>query len=311
MAQPARHQPTKVDEIVHELMVRDVMTDKLITVSPRVRVRELRELLRVNRISGLPVVDGDRMVGIISVEDFINCLASRENGSRVEDKMTREVKTVHADDPLVSAIAHFETTGLGRLPVIERQGGQLVGIITKGDVIAGLLRKLEIDFHQEEVHRHRASHIFEDIEADSTTLVFRYEVPGQEFERAGEASSRLRRTLRRLGLRPTLVRRVAIASYEAEMNLVIFTQGGRIEVHAQPSQIRVQVEDSGPGISDVEAALEPGFSTASDRVRELGFGAGMGLPNIRKMSDRLEIDSHPGDGTRLEMLFTRREMSCN
>lgn len=300
----APDQPSKLQEIVHELMVRDVMTTDLITVSPEAKVRELRDLLRVYRISGLPVVDRGAMVGIISVEDFIECLADRQNGCLIAEKMTREVETLFADDPLVSALARFDDSGLGRYPVVERESGKLVGILTKGDVIEGLLKKLEVDYHEEELHRHRASHIFEDIEADDTTVDFEYHVVGQDFDQAGEASSRLKRTLRRLGVRPEIVRRVAIASYEAEMNLVIFTAGGTIGVRARPARIHVEIEDSGPGIADVEKAMQPGYSTASDWVRELGFGAGMGLPNIKNMSDEFDIASAEGKGTRLNLAFS-------
>ena len=125
----------------------------------------------------------------------------------------------------------------------------------------------------------------------------------KDFKRAGEGSSRLKRTLGRLGIPPAIVRRVAIASYEAEMNLVIFTDGGRISVRVGRRRVRVEIEDSGPGIADVEQALKPGFSTAADWVRELGFGAGMGLPNIKKMSDEFDIDSEEGKGTLLKLTF--------
>ncbi|MGB3565501.1 MAG: CBS domain-containing protein [Thermoanaerobaculia bacterium] len=300
--------PTKLQEIVHELMVRDVMTTDLITVRPEAEVRELRDLLRVYRISGLPVVDRGAMVGIISLEDFIECLADRQNGCVIAEKMTRRVETLYGDDPLVSALGKFDSSGLGRYPVIDRDSGKLVGILTKGDVIEGLLKKLEVDYHEEELHRHRASHIFEDIEADATTVDFEYCVVGQNFDQAGEASSRLKRTLRRLGVRPEIVRRVAIASYEAEMNLVIFTTGGSIGVRVRPDRIRVEIKDAGPGIADVEKAMQPGYSTAADWVRELGFGAGMGLPNIQNMSDEFDIDSREGTGTTLRLkFFTNRE----
>jgi anti-sigma regulatory factor (Ser/Thr protein kinase)/predicted transcriptional regulator len=264
---------------------------------------DLRAILRVNRISGLPVVDEDKLVGIISIEDFIKALADREEQCTIGQKMTQEVVTLQEDDPLVYAIDKFENSGVGRLPVIEREGGKLVGIVTKGDMIRGMLKKLEIDYREEEIHRYRASHIFEDIEADATTLVFQYDVAGKEFKRAGEASSRLKRTLSRLGIGPAIVRRLAIASYEAEMNLVIFTDGGRIRVQVRRRRVLVEIEDSGPGIADVEKAMQPGYSTASDWVRELGFGAGMGLPNIRKMSDEFAIESEEGRGTLLKLTF--------
>jgi CBS domain-containing protein/anti-sigma regulatory factor (Ser/Thr protein kinase) len=289
--------------MVYEMKVRDVMTRDVITVGPTNLMSELRGILRRNRISGLPVVQGERLLGIISVEDFIKWLADRHEDCPIEERMTRKLETVHDDDPLVHAIDKFEKTGLGRLPVVTRNGARLAGLLTKGDVIEGLLKKLEIDYHDEEIRRHRASHIFEDIEADNTTLMFQYQVRGKDFERAGESSSRLKRTLKRLGLRPDLVRRVAIASYEAEMNQVVFTDGGTIRARVQPNRVFLEAEDPGPGIEDVEKALQPGYSTAPEWVRELGFGAGMGLVNIRKCSDTFDIRSRPGKGTLLKVSF--------
>ena len=298
---------SKTQEMVYEMKVGDVMTKDVITVRPQSLLSQLRGVLQHNRISGLPVVDEDRLVGLISLEDFIKWLADRENDCAIEHRMTRELETLHDDDPLVLAIGKFENTGLGRFPVVDRDRGKLVGILTKGDVIEGLLKKLEIDYHEEEIHHYRASHIFEDIEADNTTLLFQYHVTGQDFKQAGTSSSRLRRTLKRLGVRPDVVRRVAIASYEAEMNLVVFTEGGGIRARVQPINVFLEVEDSGPGIADIQKALQPGYSTASERVRELGFGAGMGLTNIQKSADGFEIQSEPGRGTLLKIAFCANE----
>jgi CBS domain-containing protein/anti-sigma regulatory factor (Ser/Thr protein kinase) len=294
---------SKTQEMVYEMKVGDVMTRDVITVRPATRLSELRGLLRQNRISGLPVVDEERLVGMVSVEDFIKWLADRQEDCSIEQRMTKKLETVNEDDPLVLAIGKFENTGLGRFPVVDRRTRRLVGILTKGDVIEGLLKKIEIDYHEEEIHRYRASHIFEDIEADNTTLLFQYEVRGQDFKQAGTSSSRLKRTLKRLGIRPDVVRRVAIASYEAEMNLVVFTEGGRIRAKVQPANVFLEVEDAGPGIADLKKALQPGYSTAPEWVRELGFGAGMGLTNIQKSADSFDIQSEPGKGTLLKVTF--------
>lgn len=289
--------------MVYELKVGDVMTKNVITVHPKDFMSELRGILRRNRISGLPVVSEQRLVGVVSVEDFIKWLADRQDDCPIEEKMTEKLEILHDDDPLVLAVGKFERSGMGRFPVVSRDDGKLVGIVTKGDVIEGLLKKLEVEYHEEQIHRYRASHIFEDIEADNTTLLFQYDVVGQDLKQAGVSSSRLKRTLRRLGVRPDVVRRVAIASYEAEMNLVIFTQGGRIRARVQPHKVFVEAEDSGPGIEDLEKALQPGYSTATEWVRELGFGAGMGLTNIQKSSDRFHIESERGKGTLLRAAF--------
>lgn len=293
---------TRIQELVYELKVSDAMTENVITVAPSLKMFELREILRANRISGAPVMDGGVLIGIVSIEDFIKWLAAGgEVNCPIEKKMTREVRTVYADEPLIQAVSVMEHSGYGRFPVVERRSGNLAGIITKGDIVVALLRELEIDYHEEEIHRYRASHIFEDIIADKTTLIFQSHVRGKDFDRAGEVSSGLKKTLTRLGIHPHIVRRAAIASYEAEMNLVIYTDGGEIAIQVQPDHLRIDVKDDGPGIPDVEKALKPGYSTAPEWVRELGFGAGMGLYNIKKCSDMMRLTSFVNKGTHLKI----------
>ncbi len=130
-----------------------------------------------------------------------------------------------------------------------------------------------------------------------------YDVNGDDFTRAGETSSKVKKTLTQLGFKPQVIRKVAIAMYEAEINMVIHADGGTIDVEISPERINVVMKDKGPGIPDVEKAMQEGFSTASSKVRELGFGAGMGLPNIKKYSDSLDIDTQIGEGTTLRLIF--------
>lgn len=132
-------------------------------------------------------------------------------------------------------------------------------------------------------------------------LTLRYEVPGDDFTRAGEASSDVKRKLKQLGYNPEAIRKVAIAMYEGEINMVIHAGGGEAIVDIDPRQVHVVLRDHGPGIPDVEKAMQEGWSTAPDNVRNLGFGAGMGLPNIRKYTDEFRIDTAVGEGTTLTM----------
>jgi anti-sigma regulatory factor (Ser/Thr protein kinase)/predicted transcriptional regulator len=277
------------------------MKDNVFTVSPQNYMSELKDILQEKRISGTPVVDQDKLVGIISIDDFIRWLAERQEDCPISEKMTSDVQTLYADEPLIHAVNKFEKHGFGRFAVIDRQDKRLRGIITKGDIIEGLLKKLEIDYQKEETQSEKIQRFFEDIYADRIALLFQYDVAGRDFTRAGESSSRLKATLGRLGLHPQVIRRVAIATYEAEMNLIIYADGGSIRVRVEPHEILVKVEDSGPGIPDVEKALQPGYSTAPDWVRELGFGAGMGLNNIRNCADRMNLKSTAGKGTRLSI----------
>ena len=128
-----------------------------------------------------------------------------------------------------------------------------------------------------------------------------YQVPGDDFTRAGEASSDVKGVLKKLGLPSQVVRKVAIAMYEGEINMVIHGGGGQIRVDITPQAVSMALEDHGPGIPDVELAMQEGWSTAPDSVRNLGFGAGMGLPNMKKYSDELEIRSQVGVGTTVLM----------
>ena len=130
-----------------------------------------------------------------------------------------------------------------------------------------------------------------------SNLKLHYNVPGDDFTRAGEASGSVKRTLKDLGFSHEMVRKVVIALYEAEINLVIHAGGGEIDVEISPESVDMVLTDKGPGIPDVEMAMKEGYSTAPDNVRSLGFGAGMGLPNIKKYTDEMKIDSVVGEGT--------------
>jgi len=133
------------------------------------------------------------------------------------------------------------------------------------------------------------------------TIVLTYDVPGDDFTRAGEASSNLKSYLKKMGVPPEIVRKVAIAMYEGEINMVIHAGGGQIEVVISPEEIYMKLTDHGPGIEDIELAMQAGYSTAPDNIRNLGFGAGMGLPNMKKYTDELKIDSTVGVGTTVTM----------
>jgi len=127
----------------------------------------------------------------------------------------------------------------------------------------------------------------------------RYVVSADDFASAGAASAAVKKTLKQLGFSPDFIRRTSIAMYEGEINMVIHGGGGIAEVEVRENQVTITLTDEGPGIADINLAMKEGFSTASDTVREMGFGAGMGLPNIKKQSDSLDIISEAGKGTTL------------
>jgi serine/threonine-protein kinase RsbT len=128
-----------------------------------------------------------------------------------------------------------------------------------------------------------------------------FAIQGGDFVNAGESSCIIRNTLREIGIDSDIVRRIAIAAYEAEMNVVMYAQRGAMQISVYRDEILLTIDDKGPGIPDIDMAMQPGFSTATEEMREMGFGAGMGLPNIKKNADAFNITSRVGEGTRLEI----------
>ncbi len=135
----------------------------------------------------------------------------------------------------------------------------------------------------------------------SEGLVFRFDVDGEDFTTAGQASVLIKKNLRQLGVDAEVIRRVSIAMYEGEINMVIHAGGGIATVKVFEDYIEIILEDHGPGIKDIELAMQEGYSTATDTIRSLGFGAGMGLPNMKKYTDSMDIDSTVGEGTTITM----------
>lgn len=133
------------------------------------------------------------------------------------------------------------------------------------------------------------------------SITYQYEIDASDFSRAGEASSDVKKKLKQLGASPESIRRVSIALYEGEINMVIHASGGRITVSVSPDEVRMVLADRGPGIPDIEKALQPGWSTAPDEIRALGFGAGMGLPNMQKYTDSMDIQTELNVGTTITM----------
>ena len=135
----------------------------------------------------------------------------------------------------------------------------------------------------------------------SEKLVFKFKVEGDDFTSAGQASVQVKKNLRQLGFDTETIRKVSIAMYEGEINMVIHAGGGEAEVSVTENYIEIVLEDHGPGIADVELAMREGFSTAPETIRNLGFGAGMGLPNMKRNTDSMSIDSKYGEGTKIAM----------
>jgi len=132
-------------------------------------------------------------------------------------------------------------------------------------------------------------------------MKYHYTVPGDDFSRAGNASAEIKKILQRLGIPPDVIKRIAVAMYEAEINMVVHAGGGEADISIDGDSITIIMKDHGPGIPDIDLAMQDGWSTAPELVRELGFGAGMGLPNMKRNSDEFNIESSPGEGTTVTM----------
>jgi CBS domain-containing protein/anti-sigma regulatory factor (Ser/Thr protein kinase) len=298
---------SKIHELIREMPVSRVMTIHLFTLTPTSTMQELKELLREHRISGVPVVqEGTQnvLVGVVSIEDLIHALEEYRLDAPISEYMTSgNLITAQAQEPVMEALRRFESTGIGRMPVLDARE-KLVGMITRGDIMMALLRALQGLYSEAESIQDRPQHFFEALESESTSLELRYRVEKGNFARGGDASAKIKRALLRIGASPKLARRVAIATYEAEINLIIHTDdGGLILADVQPTEITVVAQDAGPGIPNIELAQQPGYSTATSEVREMGFGAGMGLVNIKRCADDMSLWSAVGVGTRLQMTF--------
>jgi CBS domain-containing protein/anti-sigma regulatory factor (Ser/Thr protein kinase) len=284
--------------LIYELRVRDAMTRPPVTAGPGDSLRTIQNLMKTRRISGVPILQNGVPVGLVSIEDIINALDQGHVNDPAERWMTRNIVTLRDHFSLVRAVAEFDRHGFGRFPVLN-SSGELVGVITRGDITSCLMQHLEK--RAEEVAAREAAQIPGHVQDPELAepVVLRAEVKAGDYDSAGKVSQRMRQILRMRGVDPDIQRRAAIVAYEAETNIIIHSIGGDLSVAVTPGKVVIEATDRGPGIENIELAMQEGWSTAGPLARELGFGAGMGLPNIRKCSDKFEIHSEMGAGTRL------------
>ena len=281
----ADESPPIILDLIYKLKVKDVMTTELLTVTPHSSLRDVQHLMRSEQITGVPVVEGHRLLGMVSVDDIIRSLDDGYIGEAVSTHMSRNLIVLEDDMPLSFAISYIEKYQFGRFPVLNREK-QLVGIVTSRDIIVALLVELDHEVIKlEEQVPHEAGHPTEE---ESTRD---FNITSYDFENAGKASTELRKLLIEQGLDRKLIRRAAVAAYELEMNIVVHSHGGRLAFSLSESTVEITATDRGPGIEDVDQALTEGYSTATEWVRSLGFGAGMGLPNAQRVCDEFNIES--------------------
>jgi len=297
------------DSLLYADRVSDFMSRPPITLPPEAAMSQAKELMRRHRITGIPIVDADgRLAGLVSLENLIIALEKNEIREAVSEHMVRNVVCLRDTMRVTSLIECLMTYDYGRYPVID-EDDRVVGVLTHGDVILHVLERLgNVYLHdrkREEVLT--PSHYLFNPSSYEPAQTFAYQIDTTDIDRAGEGSTLFKKFLQKQGFPPEDARRASIALYEAEVNVVLHAYGkGRITAHLRDGQLFVVVSDSGPGIEDIEQAMKPGYSTATEEARMRGFGAGMGLANIRKYTDKLVILSGSA-GLKVEMMILARD----
>jgi anti-sigma regulatory factor (Ser/Thr protein kinase) len=202
--------------------------------------------------------------------------------------------------PLSFAISYLNKFHYGRFPVLNKNQ-ELVGILTSNDVIKTLLVEMNREVLRLEKHN------LSPVASTDGVIELQFGTVRYDFELAGHASTEIKKVLKAQNLDPKIIRRVAIASYELEINQVVHSLGGSIRCSIAPDRVTIIAQDTGPGIADVEAALQEGWSTANEWIRSLGFGAGMGLANTKRVSDEFAIESALGKGTTVRSTVYRND----
>ncbi len=286
----------RVQELIYGLRISEVMTRKVFAVSRNCTMRDVQTIMKQNSITGVPVVDSKRVVGVVSMNDLMNALEQGGMDDRVTSWMAGEVQTLEEDMPMSFAISAFNKFPFRRFPVVNKQN-ELVGIITFRNINLALIRELSRQLREMEDRHEKPP------EPESLTLVKVYQLHRYDFENGGKASSEIKRFLKERGIPSPLLRRVAVASYELEINLVAHSIGGMLGFDINDKRVKISSHDRGPGIEDVDEAMREGFSTANDWIRSQGFGAGMGLPNVKRVSDEFAIKSAVGMGTMVQSII--------
>ena len=289
-------------ELLQRFKVRDVMKREILSVPRSATLRDAQRIMRENRISGLPVSEGGRLYGIVSVNDIINALDGGWIGDTCENRMATNLVVLESGMPLAYALRYFNNYTYGRFPVLDAER-KLVGIISQRDVMRALLLELTVELRKLE----RKTSAKKEERPSDKYMRKDWAVLHNDLASAGKAANEIRQILKEKKVDRALARRVAVAAYELEINICIHSHGGVLTFILADDKIIVQAKDKGPGIADIEWACKDGTSTANDWIRSMGFGAGMGLANSKRVSDAFEITSEVGKFTQVICAFDRLE----
>ncbi len=308
-----------LDELINKLRkyfsyinVSEIMNTNVYKMKKDRTLWQAKELMRIRKISGVPIVDdNDVLIGLVSIEDIIVALENNTIKDQIKNHMTKNVITLSPKENLESLIKKFERYRYGRFPVVT-EDKKLTGIVTKKDVLRSILERFRMIYVHDE-RRTKTLKQFSEIQEKSLITGeyvkkghadFAFHINYTDVDMAGMGAAKLKTFLTKQIGDEKLARRVSITAYEAEVNVVIHSSSeGFIYCWINDDVIRVRIEDHGKGIENVELALKEGYTTAPDHIRELGFGAGMGLPNMRRYSDKMVVMSEAGKGVVVEMIF--------
>jgi CBS domain-containing protein/anti-sigma regulatory factor (Ser/Thr protein kinase) len=286
----------RVQELIYGLKISEVMTKKVFAVSRNCTMRDVQVIMKNNEITGVPVVDNRRVVGFVSMNDVMNALEEGGMKDGVTSRMAGSVQTLAEEMPLSFEISAFNKFSFRSFPVVSKKN-ELVGILTFRNINLALIRELSRQLRTME-NQHE-----QPVDSESLELIKVYSLNRYDFENGGKGSSEIKKFLKTRGVSSKLVRRVAVASYELEINLVAHSIGGMLSFDINEQRVKISSHDRGPGIADVDKALTEGFSTANEWIRSQGFGAGMGLPNVKRVSDEFATQSAVGMGTMVQAVI--------
>jgi len=288
-------------ELLQRFKVRDVMKRQVICIPRKATMRDAQKILRDNRISGVPVSENGRLYGLVSVNDIIKGLDGGWMEEPCEAHMAKNLVVLEGGMPLAFALRYFNNYTYGRFPVLDSDR-KLVGIISQRDVMRALLYELSVEIRKLE---RKTSPKAAEAEQEAKENFYRKEwaVVHNDLSRAGHAANAIKGILRERKIDRSIVRRVAVAAYELEINICIHSHGGVLVLLIADNSVSITAKDRGPGIKDIEWACRDGTSTANDWIRSMGFGAGMGLSNSKRVSDKFEIESEVGKFTIVQCIF--------
>jgi len=293
--------------IFEDIKAGEIMSSNVVEISGDKKIAHAKELMKIKKISGMPVVDEKKqLIGIISIEDIIHALEFNKINDPIHKIMSTQVVTIHKDDSLIAVVDKFESYKYGRFPVVD-DDMHVCGIISKEDILHGILEKFNLIYIHDQKRTSTLNTEYSAITGEKLEIEeaeFHYQIDSSDIDAAGTGAAMLKQFLTGKNFHSDIVRRVGVATYEAETNVVIHSHGqGDIYFFQDDDRFIVRVVDNGVGIEDLDRAMKEGYSTATDYIRERGFGAGMGIANMKRFADKLVIISEKNAGTQVEMIF--------